>query len=235
MNEENIKASFNKVKEEIYSIKKNIINLNEELESIKDLLRELVDEINTQKLQKIAEIPPYSYQTDNQTLRQINETHNVNKTDNKTVPQEIEGLINQNIGISTGNRGVKTDRQTDRQTDKIDQKSSVSIEADIQEASFILDSLDRLKRDIRLKFKRVTEQEMSVFSTIYQLEEEYPQEITYKKIAKNLNLSESAIRDYVRRMLLKGIPIKKEKINNKKVILSISEDLKKIASLSTII
>ena len=95
--------------------------------------------------------------------------------------------------------------------------------------------MDRLKKDIRLKFKRVTEQEMSVFSMIYQLEEEYPHEITYQKIAKNLNLSESAIRDYVRRMLLKGIPIKKEKINNKKVVLSVSNDLKRIATLSTII
>jgi hypothetical protein len=36
-------------------------------------------------------------------------------------------------------------------------------------------------------------------------------------------------------MINKGIPIHKNKINNKKITLSISPDLKKIASLPTII
>ena len=116
MNEDNIKISFNRVKEEIQLIKEDIFNLSKELEDVKYLLKELIDEINTQKLKEISKIPVYSYKTDNQTLRQINETYPVNKTDNKTVLQETEGLINQNSGISIGNRGVKTDRQTDRQT-----------------------------------------------------------------------------------------------------------------------
>ena len=75
---------------------------------------------------------------------------------------------------------------------------------------------------------------MSVFSTIYQLGE-LEQELTYKIISKHLKLSESSIRDYVQRMINKGIPIKKQKINNKKICLSISLELKKIATLSTII
>ncbi len=113
-------------------------------------------------------------------------------------------------------------RQTDRQTDR-------------QTASEILDSLDKLKKEIRFKFKRITPQEMSVFSTIYQLEEQNPDHTNYKKISKTLKLSESSIRDYVQRMIHKGIPIKKKKIANKKVILSISPELKRIATLSTII
>ena len=75
---------------------------------------------------------------------------------------------------------------------------------------------------------------MLVFSTIYQLEEQNI-EPNYKGLALKLGLSESSIRDYVQRMINKGIPIKKHKINNKKLVLSISSDLKKIASLSTII
>ncbi|MFA5856635.1 MAG: hypothetical protein WC867_04705 [Candidatus Pacearchaeota archaeon] len=110
-----------------------------------------------------------------------------------------------------------------------------SIETNIKEASLILDSLDRLKKEIRHKFKQITSQEMVVFSTIYQLEEREPNKTTYKEIASILRLSESSIRDYVLKMIKKGIPIRKEKVNNRLVILSISPDLKKVATLSTII
>jgi DNA-binding Lrp family transcriptional regulator len=76
---------------------------------------------------------------------------------------------------------------------------------------------------------------MAVFSSIYQLSEEDPENTTYKQIANNLRLSESSIREYVLKIIDKGIPLKKLKINNKMVVLAISNDLKKIATLSTII
>ena len=184
-------------------------------------------------------------------------TNSVITTDTTTVPWEIGGLKAPNLRVSTGNRGVTTDRQTDRQTDQqtdkilinnIDykkNKNSLNIiketkniedmELNIQRASEILESLDKIKKDIRLKFKKVTPREMIVFSLIYQLENQGFREITYNHIAKTLKLSQSSIRDYIQRMIRKGIPIKKVKINNKQIFLFISEDLKKIASLSTII
>jgi len=162
----------------------------------------------------------------------------------------------QNLSISTGNEGVPTDRQTDRQTDntpqnevKIDdlgplptqqktqrflEKTPQQKEDSIDNAAKILDSLDSIKKEIRLKFKRLTEQEMVIFSTIYQLDEEQGSS-NYQELSKKLHLTESSIRDYVQRMILKGIPIKKNKVNNKKILLSISSDLKKIATLPTIL
>ena len=74
-----------------------------------------------------------------------------------------------------------------------------------------------------------------VFTAIYQLEDEGKKEINYSEISKRLNLTESSIRDYVGNLIKKGIPIEKHKINNKTICLSISQDLKKIASLSTIL
>mgnify|MGYP001604831482 CR=1 FL=1 len=111
------------------------------------------------------------------------------------------------------------------------------IKQQISEAADILDSLDAIKKEIRRKFKRITRQEMLVFSTIYQLEEQDSSQegVNYRKIAIKLGLSESSIRDYVHKMIEKGIPIDKEKLNNKQIILHISPELKKIASLSTII
>jgi len=136
-------------------------------------------------------------------------------------------------------KGASTDRQTDRQTDtsthNLQENSQINNKPNMIEASEILESLDSLKKELRLKFKHLTSQEMIVFSSIYQLEEQGNTEVTYKLLSKNLRLSESSIRDYVQRMMRKGIPIKKNKIDNKKIFLSISPDLKKIATLHTII
>ena len=75
---------------------------------------------------------------------------------------------------------------------------------------------------------------MLVFSTIYQLEEEQGT-TDHKTLSKKLNLSESSIRDYVGRIIKKGIPVEKKRINNKHIQLTISDNLKKIATLSTIL
>ena len=74
---------------------------------------------------------------------------------------------------------------------------------------------------------------MLVFSTIYQLEDQAI-EADYRFIAQRLGLSESSIRDYVKKLISKGIPVVKNKVNNKKITLGISPNLKKIAPLQTI-
>jgi len=226
MDNEKIKQAFSKVKQDMLFLQDQITSLNQETSEIKSLLKDLYNHLSTPKIQHLA----------NQTLRPTNTTVPANTTDNTTVPQEIEGLKYPNLDISTGNEGASTDRQTDTSTDNSTHNlPKKSIESDIQEASLILDSLDKLKKEIRLKFKRVTTQEMAVFSTIYQLEEQDPESATYRQIAQNLRLSESSIRDYVQRMINKGIPIKKQKVDNRKILLSISPNLKKIATLPTII
>ena len=105
---------------------------------------------------------------------------------------------------------------------------------DFKEANNILESLDNIKKGIRLKFKRLTPQEMLVFSTLYTLEEQKHTDITYKIIATQLSLSESSIRDYMNKLINKGIPIEKTRQNNKTIILNISSDLKNITTLATI-
>jgi len=227
LNKESIKIAFSKVKEDINFLNNEILNLKITLNTIKNQLKIL---LNSQK--------------NTSTHQQINSTHPVNSTDtsthSSTVPQEVGGLKPPNLSISIGNQGASTDRQTDtstdRQTEKYPENSQKSIDSNIKEAAEILESLDSLKKEIRLKFKHLTTQEMLVFSTIYQLEEQQElTEITYKVLSKNLKLSESSVRDYIQRMINKGISIKKQKINNKKILLSISPELKKIASLPTII
>jgi len=238
-----IKEAFSKIKEDIFELKQEITSLKDQLTSLKTAT------LNSERSTSTVEIP---FQNPTQPLSFSNQTdQQTNKpTNNPTQNQALEGLKPLNLPISTGNGGVPTDKQTNRQTNQhIPQHTSNPSENgqnnynfnqnqmlnEFEQAKVILDSLDSLKKEIRLKFKRLTAQEMLVFSTIYSLDEQNTEEITYKLIASNLSLSESSIRDYINKIIKKGIPILKIKQNNKKITLKISSDLQNIASLSTII
>lgn len=134
--------------------------------------------------------------------------------------QKIDSLFNESYDFNR-----QTDKQTQNQTDF----------QDFSKANEILGSLDSIKKEIRLKFKRLTTQEMVVFSKLYAIEDEGAQEITYRTLSSTLVLSESSIRDYINKLIKKGIPIQKIKLNNKTILLKISPDLKNIVTLSTII
>jgi hypothetical protein len=149
-------------------------------------------------------------------------------------------LKGENYNISIGNQGVPTDRQTNQQTDRqtfnIEENASQAKDSisQIDSALSMLNSLDSIKKEIRLKFKKLTDQELLVFSTVYQFDEEKGFS-SYKMIASKLNLTESSIRDYIGKIIRKGIPIEKTKLNNKEIQLNISKTLKKLTSLNTII
>jgi len=242
MDEEKIKSAFSKVKDDIFTLGKEIGNLKLLIADMKNELKILTkafkDSQTTSKSEKIPQnIPTHTptHQKEIPTNQQIIPTHNRIPTD-KLLSQVLK---RQNLGISTGNRGVPTDRQTNQQTDThtiqhiTTQEKTGEIDH-LEKAAEILNSLDALKKDIRIKFKRLTEKEMQVFSLLYSLEQQ-GEIVDYPLLSSKLNLSESSIRDYIGRIIKKGIPIIKEKINNKKILLHISPDLKKIASLDTIL
>ena len=192
--------------------------IKEAFSKIKKDIQFLKDEILQLKLQ-IAK------QTDNQTHIQTNTTH--------ILP--IESPYHQNSDSSMGNEGVPTNRQTDKQTHQ--QTHNITHDtnrSEFTQANNILESIDNIKKGIRVKFKRLTPQEMLVFSTLYTLEEQNIIEITYRTLSKQINLSESSIRDYINKLIKKGIPIEKIRQNNKTILLNTSQDLKNIATLATI-
>jgi biotin operon repressor len=252
-----LKQAFERIKQDIYTLGYEVTDLKQELQTINSFINSINNQLNNLKinqlnlqenLQNNLKNTQYGSKQTNSTHNPISSTHPVTSTHNSTVPMEIQGLKPSNLAISTGNEGASTDRQTDiRQTD-IAQKntlnmakkpilhetSSKSVDQSITEASEILNNLDTLKKQIRLKFKQITNQEMLVFSTIYQLEEQSFTSIDYQILSKKLELSQSSIRDYIQRLIDKGIPIHKTKQNNKKITLSIAPALKKIATLDTI-
>ncbi|MBU0958869.1 MAG: helix-turn-helix domain-containing protein [Nanoarchaeota archaeon] len=249
---EEIREAFQKVKQDMDSLRNDLDllkfgtdEINESINEIRAYLRGMNEE-----MKKIS----YKQLLITQTQEDRNKT---DKTYNTTDKQLFKALKTQYLPISTGNEGVPTDRQTDRQTDqqtdntlkkalqelqetflpphKEEEKGDKEAKKDpIEDAAKALDSLDNLKKEIRLKFKRLTDKEWLVFSTMYQLDEEKGFS-DYKTISDRLNLTESSIRDYIGRLIKKGVPVEKNKINNKNIQLKISENLKKVASLPTII
>ncbi len=245
----NTSSDLNEIKEIVKSLKEN--TLQSKKNSLSSILSSpnnpeiLIQQTNrqtdkqTNTYSNTPEIPVKRASTHNSTIQHINDSIS---THNSTDSTHIKPLEPQNLGISTGNGGVPTDKQTNRQTHQQTHNSSYNQEnipkmtpsSPIKDAMTILNSLDNLKKEIRLKFKRLTDQEMTVFTTLYQLceEEGYAD---YKAISSILGLTESSIRDYIGRLIKKGIPVDKTKINNKSIQLSVSSDLKKVASLQTII
>jgi len=233
-----LKDQFNYQKETISSQDQKIDSILTKL----DLL--LVKETPTEKA---------SFQTDSHISSAIQQT-------DRQIIMPLRALKPSFLGFSTGNDGVPTDRQTNQQTNQQTENSSFLtkeetslphfnpqkelsshninkekiFDSTIDNAVKMLDTLDSLKKELRLKFKRLTEQELLVFSTIYQLEEENIP-VDYRSLATKLSLTESSIRDYVGKLIKKGISIEKVKVNNKQITLHISENLKKVASLPTIL
>lgn len=237
---DSVKEAFFKVKQDIYSLQEELFFVKKDIEDLKCLVEELIT-ISKQafKIQENRVLP---------TQNKNNPAQNIEDPTDKSI---FNAQKAQNKPISIGNGGVPTDRQTNQQTNQQTYfKGDSSKEEDVnsflnkKEASeerdpFIvaagaIDSLDSLKKELRLKFKRLTEQEFLVFSTLYQLDEEKGQ-TNYKEISFKLSLTESSIRDYVGKLIKKGIPVDKIKINNKSIQLKISPNLKKVTSLSTIL
>ena len=231
-----IKEAFLKAKQDILTLQGQINSLKEEIINLKRTLSILT-------LGKAIGHPIQSPSnpTDPFILSsKIQENQTFQHVPNDKIAQY--GLKGHFINSSTGNDGVPTDRQTNRQTDQhIGNRGVETLRMEpkedkishLERVSEVLNSLDTIKKEIRTKFKHLTIQEMTVFSTIYELEDK-GFIVDYSLISSKLDLSESSIRDYVQKIIKKGIPITKTKENNKKILVSIDPNLKKIASLETI-
>jgi Mn-dependent DtxR family transcriptional regulator len=84
------------------------------------------------------------------------------------------------------------------------------------------------------KFKYLSQQEFKVFSSIYSLEET-EEIVDYSTISLKLGLTESSIRDYVMKIEKKGIPIIKEKLQNRRISLHIRKELRDLFTLDKLL
>jgi DNA-binding MarR family transcriptional regulator len=218
MDEEKLRKAFQRIREDMDILKGEMLVLKGQISAISRGLSLLIED----SYSKITPADDACFPAESSPIP----AHN----------PSFKPLSTHNSSFSTGNEGVPTDRQTNQQTDKYFQKTLKNSTNPINSAAEMLDSLDEVRKEIRLKFKRLTGQEFLVFSTLYQMGEEDPGlELSYKTLAERLSLTESSIRDYVGRLVKKGIPIEKARLNNKNISLSVSPSLRKVAPLSAIL
>jgi len=242
-----IKEAFTKAKQDILSLQSQLYSIKDEIRQLKHLLdSQTLRQTDTSTHLPIENPLNTTIQHINPSIRQINQSDKDNPTHITTDNLPYKALKSQNYNTSTGNEGVSTDRQTVKQTDTSTGNEGVKVRfntnltnktdkiGNLQKVAELVNSLDDLKKELRSQIKRLTNQEMAVFSSIYQLEEE-GFTVDYSLLSQKLNLSESSIRDYVQRSIRKGLPLLKTKLNNKKVLLSIPPNLKKVASLATLL
>jgi hypothetical protein len=222
-----VKYAFQKVKQDMDLIEERLSNLTSsfyntesKLSNLEDSYKELLSKLDTLIALTLKEDPTQNLE--NPMIQQIIPTED----------DPFRALKPQNITFSTGNWGVPTNKQTNQQTNQHTIPTHNAPAFD--QAATILDSLDKVKKEIRSKFKKITDQEFLVFSLIYQFSEQEGY-TDYKSLSQKLNLTESSIRDYVGRLIKKEIPIEKIKVNNKLIQLKVSDNLKKIAPLSIIL
>jgi len=111
-------------------------------------------------------------------------------------------------------------RQTDsRQTDKIEN----------------YDDVQTLKEELNSRFLSLTEAQFKVFMAIYRLEEETGNSVTYADVAGHIMISQSSVRDYVSDLMLRKIPLTKQKSPNRKVYLSIKKEFRNLKILENLL
>ena len=122
--------------------------------------------------------------------------------------------------ISTGNNGVVVDRR---------RPSSTPID---QQQTLINDLINELDQ----KFKGLTKRELSVFMTIYQLEEESGfSGVTYRDIANRLKLSLSTTKGHVTSLLYKKMPIERQDLISGKSQFFVKKELRDLAIIKKLI
>jgi hypothetical protein len=197
----------NNIKHSFQKVKSSISLLDERILALESRLNELQNKLDQAiYLQKAPKNP------------EITE-FDVSEPSNSQIQESSIG--NEGVPLRHPADTLPTVRQTtDRQqTDKIEN----------------FNDIQNLKKELNSRFLSLTEAQFRVFITIYRLEEEFKGPITYADVAKELMLSQSAIRDYVSDLILRKIPLTKHNSPNRKVYLSITKEFRNLKMLENLL
>lgn len=122
--------------------------------------------------------------------------------------EEIKQLIKEKNISSIGNEGVYS---------FIHSFNRQAVNSQIPSMSSNLDKI----------FSSLTKQELMVLLSLFQLEEEKGP-VSYAQLSETLKLSEGCIRTYTSSLIKKGIPLRKERFNNKITLLSVDPTLRNL-------
>lgn len=223
-------------KHQILTIKNNLLALDNEILALKEvILRQ--NKVILQLSEEILKVSSELKDSKKSPIQPIS-------TGNEGVNQSINHLINQSlINQSLNHTPLSTDLEysseledlpftvekplekepvEDKKPEKqLDLGTITSKKPIDQEISFFKNNLNRL-------FSSLSKQELKVFLSLYQLDEETTN-ISYLDLAAKLSLSEPCIRGYISCLIRKGLPIIRKKLNNRRTILTLSKDFKSLS------
>ncbi len=220
INEDAVKDSFKKIKSEMRYLASEIFSIKSQIQEIYDLISQI----------SILNSPNNAGNNQSSTSATDSQQTEENPADNT----DYNGELSLNSHSSIGNEGVPADRQQTVSRQIIEEKALEKVPKNADESQNISRLIDGLKNDLKQKFRSLTKQEFLIFSLIYSLTEEHG-EANYKELALRSKLTESSVRDYLSRLEHKGIPLIKEKKNNKLVVIKVPKELRDIAALDSLV
>ena len=150
-------------------------------------------------------------------LKEALNSQNKENLDLKRGVEYLKSILNdirsQISSISIGNHRVVDDK-----------RQSMTINDNDKQLKFLLEN----------RFRSLTDREFSVFTALYQLEEELGK-VTYRDIANKLNLTEGNVRNYISSLMGKGIPVGRERLFNGKTIFFIKKELRNLNVMADLI
>lgn len=224
--ENKLKDSFSKIKEDMLYLQQEITVLRQEIKEIRDFLESSIPQTNVRHSAHSS--------ADNLPRYALNKPNFHSSIGNEGVPADRQQTVSRQFDTLKRVFQIKDNEEDNNNVIKLSQEKSQlkqpKTNLSTHEISLLIDNL---RQDLKDKFKTLTKQEFLVFSVLYTLEEELDI-VTYKDLANRTGLTESSVRDYISRLEHKGLPIIKEKVNNKIIVLKIPRELKDIATLDSL-
>jgi len=211
--DDKIKASFEKVKKDIDFLTEQIIILRRELQEIKDIKTNFTDKSSIGN-----EGVPTDRQTDTPTSNRFSALIDDRFSPSFETPTHIP---------------TQTPTDTQQSNTKV-QQTNTNSNTSAQSLTSMTELVNTLKNDLKTRFKLLTKQEFHIFSMLFTVDKTQ-KSVTYRDLAGKLSLSESSIRDYIQKIIKKGVPIEKERLNNKVTILKIPEEIRHLATLESLL
>ena len=249
-NDKRLKEAFFRIREEMDGIRAELSQMREELSYLTDSVEAVLGHLEEQKQEESAKRCAKSSadvprNAPNFTERFIKKGQDVPNFDFGT-SEEVSAHFPPKSGelapkddFSIGNRGVSALRQQIGNTQATDPSPSSfqnSIPPELSGSSgHLQENVERLKKVLQASFKSLTKQEFVIFSTLYQMEEELKRPVSYSELAIRANLTPNSLRDYISKLIVKKVPIIKEKHNNKQILLKIAPELRNIETLGNLI
>ena len=247
--EEEAKFSLDQLKEEIRLLQEELFLVKGELESLKLEIRANIKPNFTNRSSIGNEGVPANQQTDRQSFDTplfpvdgdsllpyslIPET----PTDTPTHPQHIEEKVQQiplkvehKVQQITPEMVRKILEEEEAKKPVFQYREPEKVEKD--PLADLTEVMNSLKSDLRRKFRSLTKQEFYIFSVLFTVEKSQEM-VTYSDLASKTGLTGSSIRDYIQRIIRKGIPLTKEKVNNKITTLKVPQELRNLATLDNL-